>query len=241
VTGTIHKLTAGTGYDYLTRQVAAQDATERGHAGLASYYTQRGETPGRWLGAGVVGLGGLAVGDPVTAKQMQALFGAGLHPLTEQIRERLEGPGISDRDRDAATRLGRRYPVYSDVSAFRREVARRFADANAALGVPRDWPLAVAERARIRTDVARELFRAEYGRDPADARELAGTIARHSRQQNTAVAGYDLTFSPVKSVSTLWAVADPATAARIEVAHHAAVADALAFIERHVGVVTGPG
>ena len=33
---TIHKLTAGSGYDYLTRQVAAQDATERGHSGLAS-------------------------------------------------------------------------------------------------------------------------------------------------------------------------------------------------------------
>ena len=27
----IHKLTAGSGYDYLTRQVAALDATEKGH------------------------------------------------------------------------------------------------------------------------------------------------------------------------------------------------------------------
>ena len=35
--------------------------------------------------------------------------------------------------------------------------------------------------------------------------------------------GYDLTFSPVKSVSTLWAVADPAVAAVIERAHQAAV------------------
>ena len=42
----IHKLTAGSGYDYLTRQVAALDATEKGHIGLASYYTERGETPG---------------------------------------------------------------------------------------------------------------------------------------------------------------------------------------------------
>ena len=40
----LHKLTAGSGYDYLTRQVAALDATEKGHAGLASYYTERGET-----------------------------------------------------------------------------------------------------------------------------------------------------------------------------------------------------
>ncbi|PWJ23279.1 hypothetical protein ATK17_3772 [Branchiibius hedensis] len=34
----IHKLTAGSGYDYLTRQVAAMDATEKGHTGLTSYY-----------------------------------------------------------------------------------------------------------------------------------------------------------------------------------------------------------
>ena len=39
VTMSVHKLTAGSGYDYLTRQVAALDATEKGHTGLASYYT----------------------------------------------------------------------------------------------------------------------------------------------------------------------------------------------------------
>ena len=42
VTMSIHKLTAGSGYDYLTRQVAAFDATEKGHVPLASYYTERG-------------------------------------------------------------------------------------------------------------------------------------------------------------------------------------------------------
>ena len=45
------------------------------------------------------------------------------------------------------------------------------------------------------------------------------------------MAGYDLTFSPVKSVSTLWALADPKTAAVIERAHQAAIKDALDFIE----------
>jgi hypothetical protein len=41
----LHKLNAGSGYDYLTRQVAALDATDKGHTGLASYYTERGESP----------------------------------------------------------------------------------------------------------------------------------------------------------------------------------------------------
>ena len=45
----------------------------------------------------------------------------------------------------------------------------------------------------------------------------------------------------MKSVSTLWAVADPAVAAVIERAHQAAVKDALAFIEHHALFTrTGP-
>ena len=48
------------------------------------------------------------------------------------------------------------------------------------------------------------------------------------------MAGFDLTFSPVKSVSALWAVAPVEVACVIESAHDAAVADALAFIEREV-------
>ena len=71
----------------------------------------------------------------------------------------------------------------------------------------------------------------QHGRPPADAREVAGTIAKHSRPAAQTVAGFDLTFSPVKSVSALWAVADPQVAAQIEWAHQAAVRDALQFLE----------
>ena len=88
----MHKLTAGSGYDYLTRQVAALDATEKGHTGLAAYYTERGESPGVWNGSGMDGIDGLAAGDPVTAEQMRALFGCGLHPLAELRQQQLEGP-----------------------------------------------------------------------------------------------------------------------------------------------------
>ena len=109
----IHKLTAGSGYDYLTRQVAAQDATEKGHTGLASYYAERGETPGQWIGSGMAGIDGLDAGDVVTAQQMQALFGSGHHPLAEQRREQLQGPGLSDRDYQGVTRLGVPFQVFS--------------------------------------------------------------------------------------------------------------------------------
>jgi conjugative relaxase-like TrwC/TraI family protein len=230
----IHKLTAGSGYDYLTRQVAALDATEKGHVPLASYYTERGETPGVWIGSGLAGMDGLRTGDPVTAEQMQALFGVGLHPLAVQRQQQLEGPDLTSRDYQLVTRLGAPFKIYhNDTPPFRVEVAKRLADLNAAAGLPGDWPVPRDERARVRTEVASEFFAAEHGRPPEDARELAAVIAKHSRPQTTAVAGYDLTFSPVKSVSTLWALAEPAVAAQIERAHQAAVSDALAFIEQH--------
>ena len=200
----IHKLTAGAGYDYLTRQVAAQDVTERGHGGLAAYYSAKGEAPGVWVGSGMAGLDGLAAGDPVTQAQMRNLFGAGKHPLAEQLRRAAAEAGLDAHGQDRAAWLGTPFPVYpGEVSLFRRSVAARVAELNTARGLPADAPCALEDRARIRTEVAVELFRAEHGRDPADAREIAATIARHSRPRTTAVAGYDLTFSPVKSVSTL--------------------------------------
>jgi hypothetical protein len=94
------------GYDYLTRQVTALDATEKGHIGLASYYTERGEIPGVWIGSGLDWIDGLAAGDPVTAEQMRALFGCGLHPLAELRQQELEGPDPTLRAFQNASRLG---------------------------------------------------------------------------------------------------------------------------------------
>ncbi|MEZ0580186.1 MobF family relaxase [Nocardioides sp. MH1] len=239
----LHKLTAGSGYDYLTRQVAAMDATDKGHTGLASYYTEKGETPGVWLGSGMEGLEGLDAGDIVTADHMQSLFGSGHHPLATQQTKDLDlrigrpadGGGVdrpTDADYKTARQLGTPYKVYeNDISPFRIEVAKRIAALNEAAGLPGDWPVPAADRAKVRTEVGTEFFRAEHGREPADARELAAAIAKHSRPKTNAVAGYDLTFSPVKSVSVLWAIADPKTAAVIERAHQAAIKDALGFIE----------
>ena len=121
----IHKLTAGSGYTYLTRQVATQDATERGHSSLASYYTEKGETPGRWVGTGVAGLDGIDAGDVVTEGHMLNLFGSGHHPLAEQLRAAAAQAGEDVRGQERAARLGVPFPVYAgDVSSFRVRVVR---------------------------------------------------------------------------------------------------------------------
>ncbi len=233
----IHKLTAGDGYAYLTRQVAALDATDRGHTGLGDYYARQGESPGTWLGS-ALGDVGMQVGEPVTADQMSALFAEGLHPNADAIRAELLGlaptPHTAADLRAAreASLLGRPYDVLDTAPAFRVEVARQAAATNKALGLPRDIPLAAAERARIRTDVGRAMFMQQYGRAPGNPRELSSFIARNSRQSTSAVAGYDLTFSPVKSVSALWAIAPAPVAEQILAAHHAAVRDAIGWLER---------
>ena len=118
----------------------------------------------------------MAAGDPVTAEQMRALFGCGLHPLAELRQQQLEGPDLTLQDFQNVARLGAPFKIVdNDLRPFRVEVAKRIAAINTAIGLPADASIAAADRARVRTQVAREFFRAEHGREPVDARELAGT------------------------------------------------------------------
>jgi TrwC relaxase len=57
-------------------------------------------------------------------------------------------------------------------------------------GLPAGAPLPAADRAQVRTEVARKFFLATHGREPIDARELAGQIAKDSRPRTQTVAGY---------------------------------------------------
>jgi hypothetical protein len=143
----LHKLTAGSGYDYLTRQVAALDATEKGHVGLAAYYTERGESPGVWVGSGMDGIDGVDAGDPVTAKQMRNLFGCGLHPLADVRAQLLDGSDLTLNAVDDAMRLGTPFRVVDEATPFRVEMAKRIADLNALIGAPADAEVAASSRA----------------------------------------------------------------------------------------------
>lgn len=226
---TLHKLTAGTGYDYLTRQMAAMDSTEKGHASLADYYDQRGESPGHWIGSGLAGIDGLEAGDIVTADQMLSLFGLGDHPLaTERLAALTRA---TDRDIRDAMQLGQRYGIYPGMTDFSVEFAQRIGDWNTAHGRAASDPVPADVRPELRTEVGREAFRKRFGREPLDARGLSGFIVRAQRPVRSGVSGYDATFSPVKSVSALWALADPRTSAVIQRCHDRAVADSLRYLE----------
>jgi conjugative relaxase-like TrwC/TraI family protein len=72
-----------------------------------------------------------------------------------------------------------------------------------------------------------------------DNDERAGRIEQikadeRARKMRHAVAGFDYTFNPAKSVSVLWALADRGVREQVTAAHHAAVHDVLALLERDV-------
>jgi conjugative relaxase-like TrwC/TraI family protein len=179
----MHRLSAGSGFRYLLRHTACGDVQRSAAEPLTAYYAAHGYPAGRWMGAGLVGLGddlGIRPGAVVTEEAMGALFGQGRDPLTDAP-------------------LGRPYPTF-------KPVAERVAARIAAL------PAGLTEEARAAQVASIERFE---GRRPVPH----------------AVAGYDLTFTVPKSVSVLWALADPGTQAAIADAHAAAVAGALAWLE----------
>ena len=122
VTVTLHKLTAGDGYTYLTRQVAAADSTERGYTSLGDYYAAKGESPGRWWGRGLESLG---TGGAVTEQQMLNLFGQGIHPDAERIQARSRTPGaVSVPQAVRRGPAGPGVPGYEGTAEWRERLAR---------------------------------------------------------------------------------------------------------------------
>src|SRR5687767_3169196 len=146
----LHKLTAGDGYTYLTRQVAALDATERGHVGLGDYYSQRGESPGVWAGTGLTGLVGVVAGQPVEEQQMKALFGQGRHPDAARLEQESLADGRSSDEARTAGALGVPFRTFSaPADGLQARCAQEYAAINAARGSPPGAALPEEERARI--------------------------------------------------------------------------------------------
>lgn len=83
----MHKLLAGDGYAYLTRQVAADDARLGPGEPSVAYYEATGTPPGRWIGSGLAGRRHddrhrLRPGDVVTEVGMAVVFRDGCDPVT---------------------------------------------------------------------------------------------------------------------------------------------------------------
>ncbi|KQR64056.1 hypothetical protein ASF98_11115 [Arthrobacter sp. Leaf337] len=214
---TVHKLSAGDGYTYYTREVASGDELRTKDRSLGDYYTVDGNPPGQWGGGGAALLG---VSGEVSEAQMAALFGEGLHP---------DAAAKLAADPSAKVALGQRYrkPTQKD-----NELQARI---NTATGDYRRMnhkePDADARRL-IRTKEGALYFRELNGRNPSDKEELGRFITAQTKPASQTVAGYDLVFAPAKSVSVLWAVGGDDARKQIEAAHHEAIEETMGFLEK---------
>lgn len=209
----LHKLTAGDGYTYLTRHIAGGDVQRERGQDAADYYAAEGNPPGRWSGRG------LAVLDlrnrDVTEQAMRNLFGLGIHPEAERIKKEYLAKHLRE-----------------DLTDAQAKKVHRQAEKAGELGGPfRSYepPEHFQERVDQRLDAIRE----ESGHEPTEA-DMKRAMMLEARSQRAAVAGYDLVFSPVKSVALLWALhPDPRVRAGIRQAHEEAMASALQMLETH--------
>lgn len=211
---------AGNGYRYLLRSVATNDADVKGR-NLNAYYHAKGTPQGQWIGSGLSGLNSEAIvsGGFVSEEQMSALFGEGLHPDTDVLTR--EGMRLED------CKLGRSFPVYTNnipVLIALREEEKQFRQVMGRR--PNEQ-----ERSDFMVSVATRFFTEENQRPPENGKEVVAWVTAQQKKVRQAVSSFDLTFSPVKSVSVVWALADQDVADRIAALHHEAVAEAVAWAE----------
>lgn len=90
-----------------------------------------------------------------------------------------------------------------------------------------------AEMKEIRFRVGAQMFRDERGIEPSNA-QLAQFVAQNSKAHQKAVAGYDLVFTPPKSVSIAWGLGDEQLRRGIEAAHERAIQDVIRHLEKNV-------
>jgi conjugative relaxase-like TrwC/TraI family protein len=227
----LHVLSAGTGYLYYTQETASGDQLRANDRQLGDYYTVEGLPPGQWIGNGAAALG---MTGNVTEAQMANLFGQGRHPDYERILAEKRASGLSEKEAtksaDKEAKLGRKFYEYSPKdNALSQAISIRESDFER---LKQRKPTA-EERHRIRATAGALMFRESHGRNPVSKEELGRYITAQLRPQQEAVAGYDLTFTPVKSVSVLWALGDADTRKLVESAQQAALTDSLDYLEQH--------
>lgn len=90
-----------------------------------------------------------------------------------------------------------------------------------------------AEMKEIQFRVGAQMFRDERGIEPSNA-QLVQFVAQNSKAPQKAVAGFDLVFTPPKSVSIAWGLGDEQLRRGIESAHERAIQDVIRHLEKNV-------
>lgn len=217
----LRAVNAGSGYEYLLRSVATNDAANVSAPSLSKYYAAQGTPPGRWLGSGLIGLESksIHVGEVISDLQMAALYGEGIHPDTDA--KTASGLKLDD------CLIGRAFPTFTN----KEKVLVALRTAEKAFRTTHQRLPSSDERSTMAMTVGTPFFIAEKGCGPVNGKEVVEWVNQKKDRVKQAVAGFDFTFSPAKSISVLWALSDEETASRIAACHHRAVAEAMAWAE----------
>lgn len=89
------------------------------------------------------------------------------------------------------------------------------------------------ETREIRNRVGGELFRKEHLREPRNKEELSRWITQQSKHKQQTITGFDLVFTPTKSVSIAWGLGDETLRKGIETAHEKAIQDVVTYLENN--------
>lgn len=228
---TVHKLSAGDGYVYLTKHVAAGDATESRKADAVDYYVAKGTPPGVWCGKLAAAVG-VEVGTEVTEDAMRSVFGAARTPDAFATRP---GKGSSWEDRlewSAKTALGRAFSWFENSQEFVNDVEELCSAHKAAHG---EYPDSAVKQAIAMSTARKHLRRTKGDKvDLLSEQDVAAFVAEQYTKMRQPVAGYDLVFTPVKSISLLWGLGDERVKSAVEEAHRQAVDEVLEWIEDEV-------
>jgi conjugative relaxase-like TrwC/TraI family protein len=101
---------------------------------------------------------------------------------------------------------------------------------------PGRWYGAGATTLGLQGEASPAGFQAMFeGRHP-DSGELLGRP-----HGSNAVPGFDVVLRPTKSISVLYGLGDPATGRAVLAAHHAGLAEAVAYLDEHLGARRGHG
>lgn len=226
---TIHKLHAGDGYVYLTRHVEPGDATEQTRDKINDYYNAKGSPAGKWHGR-LTAAAGVATGETVTEEHMIDVFGGAWKPNRKALAAALRAQHKTDAEISRETALGRPFPSFNNSAALIEGVQLACAQIKRDTG---EYPDAQTQL-QIKRDVATAILSATTRADLLSEADLDAYIAESYSRARHPVAGYDLVFTPVKSISLLWGLGDPGLKELVERAHREAVDEALAWIEDEV-------
>lgn len=222
---TIHPIHAGDGYTYLSRTVATGDRTRVSGQGMTDYYVASGTPPGQWWGRGAELLN---VRGDVSEAQMRALYGEGIHPEADQIILAALDEGRSAKEAIAAAKLGSghhsRGQGTTAIAALYDHAKIEFLAQNQRSPSRDEW-------AGLRENAAHTHLRTELGRTPSPF-EVEDALADEKRRLAHAVAAYDCVFTPQKSVSVLWGLADDDVRETIWQCHDEAMKETLDKMQR---------